>query len=1277
MAAHALADVSGTVLAGFDPVTDTLLVPAGLSPASLTLLAADVDTIVSIGGYSVTLAGIAPGSLDGTQFVFGDGTLWRQGSGSDDDFVGTVGADTFDLRAGGADTVDSGDGNDVIDLGATLDTADSINGEGGQDDVVRLAGNYAETVVLGDTTIRGVENFILGTGGTIRLQLSGGLLSTATPSDYESVLFDATSQTAADAVYLDGRLALKAFEALMGAGDDTVLGGARNDTLDGGAGANLMAGCAGDDRLEAGSLGSSTLLGGAGNDALSVTSGSLGTSGVVMAGGSGSDTLTGGEGNDELRAAGWQDAVDEAVTDEDWATSRLDGRGGHDILWGDVGRDTLIGGFGDDTLRGGGSQDSLEGGAGDDSLSGGGGADHLDGGTGWDVLDGGAGDDWYEVNDSAQRIVEAAGGGYDTVVVYTNDYTLGEHVEYARLEGDGSNAGGRLVGNGQDNLLVAWDGADTLEGGAGDDTLNAGWGEDQLVGGDGDDEYHVSTVDVVVEGANGGVDTVFVAGASYVLPTEIENATVDGYGGELVGNAKDNVLVADGFNTLILGRGGDDRLEAGGSDTLVGGAGDDTYVLSGNGLVREGVGEGTDTVISSSYYPVNLADNIENLTLAGTTAEGYGNALDNVIRGNNAANQLGGRAGADTLIGGRGNDRYHVSDADDVVVEVGGEGTDVVETSMDFSLGANVENLQLFHYYGEDVVGLRGTGNALDNVLTSTTGGNDTLNGGAGADTMRGGDGNDLYMVDNAGDQVEEDYWEGTDTVRATVDFTLGVNIETLVLAAGSAASTGRGNARDNRLVGNANDNTLFGEDGDDTLDGGSGNDSLAGGAGSDTYFVDSAGDRVVEVASGWYGDTVVSTAAVYRLDAYVENLNLAGDGNLRGVGNAMANNLKGNAGNNRLDGGEGADALAGGLGNDSYVVDNAGDRVTETGAGGTDTVFASIAYTLGSWQEHLTLTGTGAIAGTGNALANRLRGNAAANLLDGGLGADTLSGGLGDDTYVVNAAGDVVSEGADGGVDTILASVTRVLGNHQENLTLTGGLDIDGHGNALANVLQGNQAANKLDGGAGADTMEGGAGSDVYVVDDAGDVVSELASYGGRDTVIASVDYTLGNYVENLRLAGNAVAGFGNDAPNAMEGNDRGNLLDGGASNDTIQGGEGNDALVGGINADDLFGGAGSDRFVFRSTEESNLSAYDLVMDFASGEDRIDVSQIDGDLGTAGLQALRFVGAQIGGATGELWYEQIDGGIVLAANTDADARAEFVVVFVGVFALDIADFIL
>ena len=195
---------------------------------------------------------------------------------------------------------------------------------------------------------------------------------------------------------------------------------------------------------------------------------------------------------------------------------------------------------------------------------------------------------------------------------------------------------------------------------------------------------------------------------------------------------------------------------------------------------------------------------------------------------------------------------------------------------------------------------------------------------------------------------------------------------------------------------------------------------------------------------------------------------------------------------------------MIGGAGNDTYVVDNAGDVVTEAAGEGTDTVQCSITYTLDANVENLILTGSANINGTGNGLANTITGNGGDNALDGGVGADTMIGGAGNDTYVVDNAGDVVDRGAGEGTDMV-QSVDQL---HARRQCREPDLDrrrrhINGTGNGLANIITGNSGNNMLDGGAGADTMIGGLGNDTYVVDNAGDVVTE-APREGTDGAVA-----------------------------------------------------------------------------------------------------------------------------------------------------------------------------
>ena len=191
-------------------------------------------------------------------------------------------------------------------------------------------------------------------------------------------------------------------------------------------------------------------------------------------------------------------------------------------------------------------------------------------------------------------------------------------------------------------------------------------------------------------------------------------------------------------------------------------------------------------------------------------------------------------------------------------------------------------------------------------------------------------------------------------------------------------------------------------------------------------------------------------------------------------------------------DGAAGIDAMTGGAGNDVYVVDVAGDTTVEIAAGGTDTVEASLTWTLATEVENLLLTGGTAINGTGNALANTLTGNSGDNVLNGLAGIDTMIGGLGNDTYIVDATADVITELASAGTDAVQSSATYTLGSNVEQLTMSGSTAINGTGNTLDNLLTGNIGINvltgaagndTLDGAAGADTLVGGTGNDTYVI--------------------------------------------------------------------------------------------------------------------------------------------------------------------------------------------------
>ena len=293
-----------------------------------------------------------------------------------------------------------------------------------------------------------------------------------------------------------------------------------------------------------------------------------------------------------------------------------------------------------------------------------------------------------------------------------------------------------------------------------------------------------------------------------------------------------------------------------------------------------------------------------------------------------------GDAGNDTLNGGAGNDTYIVDSTLDVVTEAVNGGTDLIQSSVAYTLGNNVENLTLTD------TALNGTGNSLNNVITgngennSLNGGvgNDTLIGGLGTDTLIGGAGNDTYVVDSTTDAITDS--AGTDTIQSSVNLSLVgyATIENLTLT--GTALNGTGNSLNNIITGNSGNNTLIG---------GAGNDSLVGGTGNDAYLfsittTSLGADTITEAVDGGQ-DTIdfSGTTAAIRLNLGVtttqtlvangskltltaanaiENV-IAGAGADRIIGNDLDNRLVGGAGNDALFGGAGNDTLVGGAGND------------------------------------------------------------------------------------------------------------------------------------------------------------------------------------------------------------------------------------------------------------------------------------------------------------------------------------------------------------------------
>ena len=329
--------------------------------------------------------------------------------------------------------------------------------------------------------------------------------------------------------------------------------------------------------------------------------------------------------------------------------------------------------------------------------------------------------------------------------------------------------------------------------------------------------------------------------------------------------------------------------------------------------------------------------------------------------------------------------------------------------------------------------------------------------------------------------------------------------------------------------------------------------------------------------------------------------------------GGAGNDTLYGYGGDDTLDGGPGADLLVGGTGNDRYIVDNVGDVLVEVPSEGIDTVQASISYTLGDNLDNIVLTGTASINGTGNSLDNVLAGNSGNNILDGLTGSDTVS--YESYSYGLTINLSLTTAQSLDGQDTLL---------NIENCT----------GTFSGDTLIGSSVANILNGNLGADTMSGGAGDDIYYVDNTGDSVIEtdnassalngfragLGLSSNIDKVIASISYTLGNYLENLDLAAGSgnITGAGNALANVLTGNEGNNTLTGGAGNDTLDGGTGIDsAAYSGNRAGFTLARSGSNLTVTDSTGVEGVDMLTNIERLVFSDSRVAVDVIDGNAGT------------------------------------------------------------
>ena len=564
----------------------------------------------------------------------------------------------------------------------------------------------------------------------------------------------------------------------------------------------------------------------------------------------------------------------------------FNGLGRDDRLYGGEGIDTLFGGDGDDLLDGGAGDDWLEGEAGNDTLLGGSGEDYMFGGDGDDYFDAGAGGDYRDLlggdggNDTfimgRGYEQEVSGGpGYDELAiaadilpdqvgvrrVYLHSlevYLLADPLSYTSIYGyfvedfesirflaDGSVLDRQVV---LTRLSTPTAGDDTLWGTASADSLQTLAGNDWVVGLDGNDVLDGGAGDDYLYGGRGSDLFVFnlgyghdvvahrggVAGVEWDqdVPQDVD---VLQFG---PGITASNVTVSKATSPYGIPD-GDLRISVNGTSDVV----DIRFYFNGsNELDQIRFYDGTiwskDAI--AQFFAINGTAGSDLLIGTGMSDVLNGLGSSDEIYGENGDDYIDGGAGADSMHGGPGNDRFIVDHVGDNVYDFPGEGYDTIYSSVSRFLDGYVENLIL-----TGSANLNGNGNPLDNTIIGNTGrntltgwsGNDWLEGGGGRDTLVGELGNDTYVVDSTDDAITERVNEGTDTVRSSIAWTLGSNLENLVLT-GTGNINGTGNTLANGLTGNSGNNVLTALAGNDTLDGGAGLDTLIGGTGNDTYVL-------------------------------------------------------------------------------------------------------------------------------------------------------------------------------------------------------------------------------------------------------------------------------------------------------------------------------------------------------------------------------------------------------------------------------------------------------
>ena len=1049
----------------------------------------------------------------------------------------------------------------------------------------------------------------------------------------ENITFDHTSGTGNDNITTgDGRDSIS-----TGAGDDTIYSGGGRDTIHGGGGidywgANLSSYSAGVDidlarsvsyfaqeGSQRGSVrqveGFRNFVGTTGNDTLSGTA----LAGSTVDGFSGDDVITvyGDAGNNNVAGNIGSDRLVIIYTDPATVFNSLGGdfAGGYSGGFFGAGGgedDTSFSGFEHFTVTTSSGADNIVTGGGNDVVSTAAGNDVIFTGAGIDVVNGGADIDVWGADLSG--VTTAV-----TIDLSTSSSYLGTGL-VSNVEGFRN-----FVGTERADVLIgtALSGS-TVNGGGGADaiTVYGDGGNNQVQGGDGNDRLTVIYTQTTGVFVSLGVDP------------------AGGYSGSINGSGPGGSADDTSFNgienfTFQTGAGGDSLISGAGRDSIFSGGGNDT-IYSGSGVDTIRGGNGVDTW-GADLTGVNQAVTIDLSGVSKYLGSGSIQQVEgfrNFTGGERADTLIGTALSGSTVNGGGGDDFIQVYGDGGSNQVAGGAGRDRLSVIYTQNTGVNMSvSGDLAGGYGGVLSGVGGgeddtNYSGFEDFSITTAGGNDSIATGDGNDVISTGEGADTIFSGAGIDVVNGG--GGVDTWGANLSaFGAGVTINL------AAVSTFLGTGS---IQGIEGFRSFTGTEGADSLIGTSLSGSTVNGGGGADY-IELYGNAGNNQAAG--GDGRDRLSMTYTADS---SINMSVSGDLAGGYSGVLSGVGGSEDDTNYSGFEdfsittagGADTIATGAGND-FISTGGGDDTIYSGAGGVDTINGGAG--IDTWGADLTgvaqsvlinlgggvsaYLGTGSIQGI-EGFRNFTGGEGNDTLIGTASSGSTVNGGGGDDTIHIFTAGGNNQVAGGAGVDTLIVTISGATtvgfssdgaGGYNGSINGPGGSEDDTNfsnfelfqftfaGSTGVNASFGD-AADTVTGGTGADTLSGNGGDDLI---DGG---------GGQDRIFG------GTGSDTLSGGNGADTIDGGDQNDRIDGGVGRDSLIGGAGVDTLIGGDAEDTLVGGLDRDILTGGSGTgpadltvrDTFQFGATD-SLISAdnYDVVTDFVTGVDKIDLSVLSG----------------------------------------------------------------